>query len=170
MTSLKNSRSLRTLFAIVALSLSLVGCQGLQPKTPGELALKNHDFVGLWDAYNACQTGSNLQEIQKNLEILQLAPKPISLDDSPIPVPKFIKKLTSTRNSRLAVDPRAMAALLLHSSCRSCVSIGRLGHITSCLGIYCEPIPRTAICFLCFGGHSSHRRILFSPTSLALLS
>jgi len=48
--------------------------------------------------------------MQRNLEALHSAPKPLSLDDSPIPVPKFIKKLSSTRNSRLAVDPRAMAA------------------------------------------------------------
>ena len=91
-------------------SLGMVGCQSFQPKTPGELALKNHDFVELWEAYNNCQTGFYMQAIQKNLEILQAAPTPISLDDSPIPVPKFIKKLSSTRNSRLAVDPRAMAA------------------------------------------------------------
>ncbi len=48
--------------------------------------------------------------MKENLEVLNAAPKPISLDDSPIPIPKFIKNLTSTRNSRLAVDPRAMAA------------------------------------------------------------
>jgi hypothetical protein len=48
--------------------------------------------------------------MQRNLEILDSAPEPISLDDSPIPIPKFIKKLSSKRNSRLAVDPRAMAA------------------------------------------------------------
>ena len=45
-----------------------------------------------------------------NLYELDSAPKPISLDDSPIPVPLFLKKLTSARSSRLAVDPRAMAA------------------------------------------------------------
>ena len=92
------------------ISLSLVGCQSFQPKNPGELALKNHDFIGLWDTYNACQAGSDPKDMQRNLEILHSAPKPISLDDSPIPIPQFIKKLTSTRNSRLAVDPRAMAA------------------------------------------------------------
>ena len=92
------------------LALSTIGCQAFKVKNPGELALKNHDFVELWDAYNNCQTGIHPQNMRRNLEILQAAPKPISLDDSPIPIPKFIKKLTSTRNSRLAVDPRAMAA------------------------------------------------------------
>ena len=48
--------------------------------------------------------------MQKNLQALHSAPKPLSLDDSPISVPNFIKELASTRNSRLAVDPRAMAA------------------------------------------------------------
>lgn len=104
------TRSLRTLLVIGLLGLSMIGCQSLQPKNPGELALKNHDFVELWEAYNDCQAGLYPQAMQRNLEILQSAPTPISLDDSPIPVPKFIKKLSSTRNSRLAVDPRAMAA------------------------------------------------------------
>ncbi len=104
------TRNLQRLLGFTLLCMSLFGCQSLQPKTPGELALKNHDFIGLWDAYNNCQAGSNFQDIQENLEILQEAPTPISLDDSPIPIPKFIKKLSSVRNSRLAVDPRAMAA------------------------------------------------------------
>ncbi len=51
-----------------------------------------------------------MQDMQKSLNLLHSAPQPISLDDSPIPIPKFIKNLSSTRSSRLAVDPRAMAA------------------------------------------------------------
>jgi hypothetical protein len=103
-------RNFPTALAMGLLCLSMVGCQSLQPKISGELAMNNQDFVGLWDAYNDCQTASNPQAMQANLKILQSAPKPISLDDSPIPIPKFIKQLSSTRNSRLAVDPRAMAA------------------------------------------------------------
>ncbi len=102
--------SLRTILGFLLFSLALTGCQSFQPKNSGELALKNYDFIGLWDAYNHCKSGSSIQEIKQNLAILQAAPTPISLDDSPIPVPKFIKKLSSTRNSRLAVDPRAMSA------------------------------------------------------------
>lgn len=88
----------------------LVGCQSLQPSTQGELNLQEGDFVGLWDAYNFCMVGQDVSEIRINLSILQAAPKPISLNESPIPVPKFIRQLTSLRSSRLAVDPRAMAA------------------------------------------------------------
>jgi hypothetical protein len=105
-----NKRILIGLLALGLVALSLVGCQSLQVKNPGELAIEKHAFISLWDTYNHCLTGSDAQEMQRNLEILRSAPKPISLDDSPIPVPKFIKKLSSTRNSRLAVDPRAMAA------------------------------------------------------------
>ncbi len=110
MRYLTYTRSLKFMLVIGLLCLSMVGCQSFQPKNPGELAMKNHDFIGLWDAYNDCRAGSNAQDITKKLAILQTAPTPISLDDSPIPIPQFIKKLTSTRNSRLAVDPRAMAA------------------------------------------------------------
>ena len=90
--------------------LILVGCQGFQPTNPGELALENDGFIGLWDTYNACLNGSNTQDMKQNLQALHSAPKPLSLDGSPISVPDFIKELASTRNSRLSVDPRAMAA------------------------------------------------------------
>ena len=90
--------------------LLLMGCQSFQPSAPGELALKEGDFLGLWDAYNFCMVGRNINEIQSNLTELRSAPKPISLNESPIPVPAFIKQITSSRSSRLAVDPRAMAA------------------------------------------------------------
>ena len=105
-----NTKKLGLLLGIALLSITFVGCQSFQPNNPGELALENHDFIGLWDAYNDCQAGLNTQDMQRKLEVLHSAPTPISLDDSPIPIPRFIKKLSSTRNSRLAVDPRAMAA------------------------------------------------------------
>ena len=114
-------RNFIRLLVLGLITLSFVGCQSLQVKNPGELAIENHAFISLWDTYNHCLTGSNTQDIQRNLEILYSAPKPISLDDSPIPVPKFIKKLSSTRNSRLAVDPRAMAA-----SCS--IHLGEVAH------------------------------------------
>ncbi|MDR4492845.1 MAG: hypothetical protein AB7P17_09905 [Nitrospirales bacterium] len=88
----------------------LVGCQSFQTSAPGELNLPEDDFVGLWDAYNFCMVDQDISQIQANLSILQNAPKPISLNESPIPIPKFIQELTSLRSSRLAVDPRAMAA------------------------------------------------------------
>jgi hypothetical protein len=105
-----NKRNSIGLIALCLITLNFVGCQSLEVKNPGELAIDNHAFISLWDTYNHCLTGSNTQEMQRNIEILHSAPKPISLDDSPIPVPNFLKKLSSTRNSRLAVDPRAMAA------------------------------------------------------------
>ncbi len=71
--------------------------------------MPNQDFVDIWDTYNHCISGLDIQEVSADLHILSAAPKPITLDDSPIPVPRFIKKLTSARSSRLAVDPRAMA-------------------------------------------------------------
>ncbi|MEX2494388.1 MAG: hypothetical protein WD425_21825 [Nitrospirales bacterium] len=104
------SKKIGHVLAIALISLNFVACQSFQPTNSGELALENHDFMGLWDAYNFCQAGSNTVDMQKNLQVLHSAPTPISLNDSPIPIPKFIKELTSMRNSRLAVDPRAMAA------------------------------------------------------------
>lgn len=93
----------------LALTL-LVGCQSFQASAPGELALQEGDFLGLWDAYNFCMVGRDISQLQENLTVLEAAPKPISLDESPIPIPSFIKELSSSRSSRLAVDPRAMAA------------------------------------------------------------
>ena len=98
------------LAGMVLLSLSIMGCQSFQPKNPGELALQNDAFISLWDEYNHCVVGSNTAAMQESLKVLLSAPSPISLEDSPIPIPDFLKGLTSSRNSRLSVDPRAMAA------------------------------------------------------------
>lgn len=93
------------------LLLGPIGCQGMfQHVSHGELAMKDGEFIDLWDTYNLCMSGQNIWEIQEHLNQLYAAPKPMSLDDAPIPIPKFIKNLTSARSSRLAVDPRAMAA------------------------------------------------------------
>ncbi len=72
--------------------------------------MEDQHFLDTWDAYNYCMEGSDIQQMLANLQLLDSAPKPISLDDSPIPIPLFLKKLSSARSSRLAVDPRAMAA------------------------------------------------------------
>lgn len=72
--------------------------------------MEDQDFLGIWNAYNRCMDGSDINHMRSNLQVLASAPKPISLDDSPIPVPTFLKKLSSARRSRLAVDPGAMAA------------------------------------------------------------
>jgi hypothetical protein len=107
----RHSQQPRTnLLFIGLLFMVLVGCQAFQPKAPGELAMLEQDFTAIWDAYNHCMAGTDIQEIYLNLQILHSAPKPISLEDSPIPLPKFLKELTTARSSRLAVDPRAMAA------------------------------------------------------------
>ncbi|HSF11141.1 MAG TPA: hypothetical protein VLA60_17140 [Nitrospirales bacterium] len=107
----KSLVSSRIRYILVSLlSITVIGCQGLQPKSTGELAMEDHDFLGIWDAYNHCVDSADIQHMQANLDVLASAPKPISLDDSPIPVPAFLKKWSTARGSRLAVDPRAMAA------------------------------------------------------------
>ena len=97
-------------FLMGLLSLAISGCQGFQQTVQGELAMEDQDFQGIWDTYNHCMTGLDIQQMQGHLHVLTSAPKPISFNDSPIPVPKFLKKLSAARSSRLAVDPRAMAA------------------------------------------------------------
>ena len=107
---MKEFKSNRIYHLIGGLALSLlVGCQNFQTSAPGELALQEGDFLGLWDTYNYCMVGRDISQLQANLTVLEAAPKPISLHESPIPIPSFIKELSSSRSSRLAVDPRAMA-------------------------------------------------------------
>ena len=98
------------LLSILLCVWAFIGCQSFQPKHSGELALKNHDFLDLWESYNSCLTSRDLNSIRESLLALDAAPRPISLEDSPIPVPKFLKNLSTHRSSRLAVDPRAMSA------------------------------------------------------------
>jgi hypothetical protein len=102
--------TMMNLLLATLVSIALMGCQGFKPTVPGELAMEDEHFLDTWDAYNHCMEGSDIPQMLVHLQILDSAPKPISLDDSPIPVPLFLKKLSSARSSRLAVDPRAMAA------------------------------------------------------------
>ena len=90
--------------------LILSGCQSLQPTQKGELSLQDSEFMGLWNTYQQCMTNQNLTQMQEYMAQLSEAPRPISIQHSPIPLPKFLVNLTSKRSSRLAVDPRAMTA------------------------------------------------------------
>ena len=98
-----------SMFGILSL-LMLSGCQGLQPTAKGELSLQDSEFMGLWDTYNQCMVDQNPLQMRDYAVKLAEAPRPISIQHSPIPLPKFLVNLTSNRGSRLSVDPRAMTA------------------------------------------------------------
>ena len=86
------------------------GCHSLQPTEKSELTLENSEFMGLWSMYNRCAIDQDPLQMRDYVHQLTEAPRPISINQSPIPLPKFLKNLASHRGSRLSVDPRAMAA------------------------------------------------------------
>lgn len=95
---------------LTALLAVLTGCQFLQPPLQGEAAIDQPTFQRYVDDHAKCITSHNLFEIEAILTRLEQAPLPVSADQSPIPVPDFLKSLMGKPVSRLAVDPKALAA------------------------------------------------------------
>ena len=104
------------------LLISFGGCQSLQLPSKGESTIDRSAFMALWEAYSQCQSSRDPSAMQTQLVHLQEAPSPVTIEDSPIPLPRFLTKLASKKTiSRLAVDPKAMAASCALQTGRSAV-------------------------------------------------
>jgi hypothetical protein len=98
--------------AVIALGLvmSLGGCQGAQvARTPA--SLDNEGFMTAWDAYRHCQAGTNVDAMRHELQQLtRAASAQESADSLSAFLPDFVKRVMDKPASRLAADPKAMAA------------------------------------------------------------
>lgn len=91
-------------FVIVA-----AGCQSL-PKNP-TTSLDNESFMYLWGRYARCQAGSDLVAMQGEAQYLQQAADAAAARSGfSLTLPKRIQRYVSDPPTRLAVDPKAMAA------------------------------------------------------------
>jgi hypothetical protein len=98
--------------AVIALGLvmSLGGCQGAQvARTPA--SLDNAGFMTAWDAYRHCQAGTNVDIMRHEMQQLtRAASAQESADSLSAFLPNFVKRVMDKPASRLAADPKAMAA------------------------------------------------------------
>ncbi len=98
--------------AVIALGFVIVlgGCQGAQiAKTP--TSMDNTGFMTAWDAYRHCQVGTNVDTMRTEMQHLtRAASVQESADSLSAFMPNFVKRVMARPASRLAADPKAMAA------------------------------------------------------------
>lgn len=102
--------SWQTLLLIFLFVVEGSGCHILQPPPMGEAAIDQSTFQSYVDNHDRCLKSHNLQKINEIIDHLEQAPIPISAYESPIPLPDFIIKIVAKPVSRLAVDPKSLAA------------------------------------------------------------
>ena len=90
------------------LVLGAVGCQTATPHPSSP----PHDesFTGLWETYRHCQASEDPMEMKADVFRLDETVQTMHEDTSSALIPDGIERLVDERPSRLAVDPRAMAA------------------------------------------------------------
>ncbi len=87
----------------------VTGCQSL-PQTP-TTAIDNESFMNLWGRYARCQAGTDLVTMEGEARHLQLVAASASTKNGfSLTLPKHIQRYVSEPPTRLAVDPKAMAA------------------------------------------------------------
>ena len=88
----------------------LSGCQSVQPINTA-VPLDNAGFMTLWDAYRHCQAGTDVDTMRADMKQLsRVALAQESAHNLPFSLPAFAKRMVAQPVSRLAADPKAMAA------------------------------------------------------------
>jgi len=95
---------------VLGFAMLLGGCQGMQSaRTQG--SLENAGFMVTLGTYRHCQTGTDVDTMRVDLTHLLLAvEQQESGSSSSLPLPKFMKEMMGRPATRLAADPKAMAA------------------------------------------------------------
>ena len=95
---------------MLVLGLVFGGCQSTQ-SIEKHSVIDNASFMTLWDTFAQCRTGVDLDAMRTaSRQLNQVAHRPGQSPASDIPLPKAIQRLVAEPPSRLAVDPKAMAA------------------------------------------------------------
>ena len=101
---------MKRLLSIVSVLVVLGGCQTTQPVAKST-ASENTAFMRLWTTYSECRSGTDFDAMRAAARQLnRAAATPTSGKDFVLPLPKQITRLVSKPPTRLAVDPKAMAA------------------------------------------------------------
>ncbi|OLB56384.1 MAG: hypothetical protein E6K58_00735 [Nitrospirae bacterium] len=116
---------MKRLLSIVSVLVLLGGCQTTQPvaKSTG---LENTAFMRLWTTYSECRSSTDLGATRTAARQLnQAVATPASNKDFVLPLPKQIERLVSKPPTRLAVDPKAMAAACTLHAGHTALNAGR---------------------------------------------
>ena len=116
---------MKSLVGLVGVLLVLGGCQTAQ-LAGKSTAHENTAFMRLWTTYSECQSSTDLDAMRAAARLLSLAATtPPSGKDFVLPLPKPIERLVSKPPTRLAVDPKAMAAACTLHTGHAALEAGR---------------------------------------------
>lgn len=103
-------RNVGKLVVAIGLLVALTGCQSV-PQGTGSAAFDNESFMSLWTRYSRCQSGTDLSMMQMEARHLeQVAASTAQPHGFTLTLPKQVQRYVSEPLTRLAVDPKAMAA------------------------------------------------------------
>lgn len=101
---------MKKLLVLASVLVVLAGCQTTQ-QVGKSTAVENTAFMRLWTTYSECQSSTDLEAMRAAArQLRQAATTPKRSNGFVLPLPKLIARLVSTPPTRLAVDPKAMAA------------------------------------------------------------
>ena len=95
---------------MVAVMALVSGCQ-TAPGSTSTGVLDNQTFMSMWNTYQRCVSGDNLDQLRADLKVLANSPQSRrSHSDFTVPLPDMIMRHVSAQPTRVAADPQAMAA------------------------------------------------------------
>jgi len=102
---------------MVVAMLWLSGCQTV-PQSSSDQILDNRTFMSLWNTYQHCMSGNDLDQLRNDVSTLTNAPHSrMSPGDFTVPLPDLLQRHVSAQPMRVSADPKAMvAACSLHFS------------------------------------------------------
>jgi hypothetical protein len=100
---------IKNVVLVLGVVVLLSGCQSVSPHTGAPL--DNAGFMTVWDAYRHCQAGTNVDVMRDEMQQLtRAASAQESANNRPFSLPDFMTRVMAKPTSRLAADPKAMAA------------------------------------------------------------
>lgn len=118
-------RSMKNLLVLVSVLVVLGGCQTTQPAGKST-ALEHMSFMRLWTTYSECRASTDLDAMRAAVrQLSQAVATPTSGGDFVLPLPEPIERLVSKPPTRLAVDPKAMAAACTLYTGHAALEVGR---------------------------------------------
>ena len=98
-------------FLVLTSIAGLGGCQSLWPFDSSAILLDNMQFMETWETYLHCRSSAQPDEIRADLQQLNRVAHAVTAQNQPsVLVPAAIRARLEAFPSRLAVDPRSMAA------------------------------------------------------------
>ena len=132
-TGVRNEGVRRSVVGVgaVGLLVALMGCQSV-PQGTGATAFDNESFMSLWTRYSRCQSGTDLSTMQVEARHLeQVAASTAQPHGFTLTLPKQVRRYVSEPLTRLAVDPKAMAAACMLYTGQIAADLGKIDVATT---------------------------------------